>query len=295
MFCVSNYILENDWLRVTVSDLGAELLSIYDIQKEQEYLWYGDKKYWPRRAPVLFPFVGITKNKQYTFEGRRYGMTQHGFARDMVFECTEQTPEVLWFKLCANEETMKSYPFDFVLELGYELSERSLKVLWKVTNPADRTMYFSIGAHPGFLCPLKAEEKRSSYFIDFHTDKDITYSLIKQDGLVGIYGEHLALDHGIAAVDDHMFDRDALIIEDKQTQEVSLLDGEKKPYLTVRFDAPLFGVWAPPGGDTPFVCIEPWYGRCDSVDFDGELHQRDYEQAILAHGIFEKAYVIDIH
>lgn len=291
---MSSYVIENESLRITVTSLGAELQSIYDVDKQQEYLWNGDGKYWARRAPILFPFVGLTKNKQYVFEGKTYGTTQHGFARDMEFECTVQEAESVWFKLCSDEDTKQRYPFDFILEVGYVLEQRALKVLWKVTNPSQKTMYFSIGAHPGFMCPLKADEKQSSYYIDFHTDKDIEYNLIKQDGLVGIYGEQLALDHGIAAIDEHMFDRDALIVENRQTQAVSLLDADKNPYITVRFDAPLFGVWSPDHKGAPFVCIEPWYGRCDSVDFEGELPDRAYGQVLEPEGIFEKEYVIEI-
>lgn len=292
---MSNYVLENDFLKVTVASLGAELQSIYDKDKEQEYLWNGDGKYWPRRAPVLFPFVGMLKNKEYIYQGKAYDMTQHGFARDFEFECTCQEESCLWFRLNSSERTLELYPFEFIFEIGYELDGRCLKVLWKVTNPSENKMYFSIGAHPGFMCPLKDCEKQPSYFIDFHTDKNLQYNLIKQDGLVGIYGEELALDQGIVSIDAHMFDRDALIIENSQTQAVSLLDSHKKPYVTVHFDAPLFGVWSPAGKNAPFVCIEPWYGRCDRVDFNGTLEQREYGQKLDAHAVFEKNYIIEIH
>ena len=120
-------------------------------------------------------------------------MGQHGFARDMDFDCIRQDKDCLWFRLCSDEETLSKYPFEFCLEIGYVLKGRDLTVLWKVTNPSDQTMYFSIGAHPAFMCPLKADEKQWDYFIDFHTDQDISYNLIKQDGLVGIYGD-AALD-----------------------------------------------------------------------------------------------------
>lgn len=292
---MSNYVLENDFLKVTIASLGAELQSIYDKDKEQEYLWNGDEKYWPRRAPVLFPFVGMLKNKEYIYQGKAYDMTQHGFARDFDFECTCQEESCLWFRLNSNERTLALYPFEFIFEIGYELDGRSLKVLWKVTNPSENKLYFSIGAHPGFMCPLKDHEKQTSYFIDFHTDKNLQYNLIKQDGLVGIYGEVLALDQGLVSIDANMFDRDALIIENSQTQAVSLLDSHKKPYVTVHFDAPLFGVWSPAGKNAPFVCIEPWYGRCDRVDFDGTLEQREYGQMLNAHEVFEKNYIIEIH
>ena len=49
------YSIENQYLKVVVSSLGAELQNIFDKEMKQEVLWQGDKKYWGRRAPVLFP------------------------------------------------------------------------------------------------------------------------------------------------------------------------------------------------------------------------------------------------
>ena len=51
------YSIENQYLKIEVSSLGAELQSIFDKEMKQEVLWQGDKKYWGRRAPVLFPNV----------------------------------------------------------------------------------------------------------------------------------------------------------------------------------------------------------------------------------------------
>ena len=48
--------LQNEYLTVEVSDLGAELQSIKDAD-DKEYLWQGDDKYWGRRSPILFPIV----------------------------------------------------------------------------------------------------------------------------------------------------------------------------------------------------------------------------------------------
>ena len=36
-----------------------------------------------------------------------------------------------------------------------------------------------------------------------------------------------------------------ILIEKNQAHQVSLCDPQKQPYLTVTFDAPLFGVWSP--------------------------------------------------
>ena len=77
-----------------------------------------------------------------------------------------------------------------------------------------------------------------------------------------------------------LFDDDALIIEDRQADSVSLTDSVGLEYLRVDFDTPLFGVWSPAGKDAPFICIEPWYGLADSEDFNGDISLRRYEMEL---------------
>lgn len=105
----------------------------------------------------------------------------------------------------------------------------------------------------------------------------LTIHTIADGGLINTETKDLKLDHGMITPTDELFAGDALIIEDRQTDRVSLLhNGES--YLTVKFNTPLFGVWSPAGKHAPFICIEPWYGRADGVDFEGELADRKYSQ-----------------
>ena len=81
----------------------------------------------------------------------------------------------------------------------------------------------------------------------------------------GVLGERLRtypLVNREMAVTDDLFDEDALVLESRQASRVSLVDGNGGTYVTVSFDAPVFGIWSP-SGDAPFVCIEPWYGVSD--------------------------------
>ena len=136
------YILENDILRAEIDSFGAELKSVKRKSDEKEYMWYGDKKYWGRTSPVLFPFVGSCNGKEYRYGGKTYPIGQHGFARDMEFTLESQNADSIWFALAANEETLAKYSFAFVLKIGYQLVENELKVLWKVENTDQKTMYF---------------------------------------------------------------------------------------------------------------------------------------------------------
>ena len=64
-------------------------------------------------------------------------------------------------------------------------------------------------------------------------------------------------------LDIHSFDKDALILENSQVKEVTLYNKEKKPISVCISTLRWWGCGAPPAKNAPFVCIEPWYGRCD--------------------------------
>lgn len=287
--------LENDLLEVTINSFGAELSSITGKETGTQYLWDADEKFWKRSAPVLFPFVGSLKDKKYTVDGKDYPMGQHGFARDMEFSVVSETNDEAWFELRSNDDTLAKFPFEFVLKIGYKLDGNDIKVIWHVENPGDKELLFSIGGHPAFMCPVTEDGKQSDYYLKFDADKALTYGLLSGDGLLDRDDYLLGVDiNGYCAIDEHMFDKDALIIEHFQASKVSLCTPDKKPYLTVSFDAPLFGLWSPAGKGAPFVCIEPWYGRCDRTDFSGELKDREYGNVLAVGETFEKSYDITI-
>lgn len=285
-------IIENDNLKVTINHFGAEICSVIKKETGVEYMWNADEKYWKRNAPVLFPFVGSLKNKEFLYEGNAYSMGQHGFARDMEFSLVSNDGKQVWFSLSSDDSTYEKYPFAFTLEIGYVLEGNSLKVLWKVVNEDEKEMYFSIGGHPAFMCPLNNEGQQTDYFISFDTEKDLTYSKLSDNGLVYKKDNVLATNGGMLKVDEHLFDEDALVVEGNQAHMVSLCKPDGKPYLTVAFDAPLFGLWSPAKKNAPFICIEPWYGRCDSEEFAGTLAEREYGHTLSVGEDFEVSFDI---
>lgn len=296
---MSTYTLKNDILAIEIDDCGAELTRILHQNTQTDYLWSGDPTYWKRRSPILFPIVGSLKDKTYSYQGQTYSLPQHGFARDLTFSLVNQTEKEIWFSLNSDEETHKVYPFDFRLELGYLLQENQIVVLWKVINTGEDHLFFSIGGHPAFLCPLKEGERQSDYYIKFDSDQPIHYLLVDENGLAirkPFEEQHiLTTEDGFLPIYSHLFDRDALIIEENQFHCISFADSTKKPYLSVQFDAPLFGLWSPAKKNAPFICIEPWYGRCDANNFSGALEEREYSNNLAAGEVFEASYTITIH
>ena len=280
--------LKNSTMTAVFDTHGAELKSL--VKDGREYMWNADPAYWNRTSPVLFPFVGAVKDGVYRYKGYEYPMGQHGFARDREFEIAGQTEASVSFRLDADAETRKVYPFDFELTIIYALHKNELKTTWIVKNLGDSTMYFSIGAHPAFMVKTDADGTFKGNYIQVDAHDELVARDFA-DGLVKKTTHTITLDDdGCFALDEHTFDNGVHIFEHDQAQRVSILDSEKKPYVTVEFNTPLFGLWSPEKKNAPFLCIEPWYGRADSEDFNGEISERRHEHSLGAGVSFRGGY-----
>ena len=288
------YEISNGVISIAAVLKGAELVSLK--KSGTEYLWQADSVVWNRSAPNLFPFVGKLNGGVYRFEGKTYSMTPHGFARDVPFSLSKRTDTYLRFALSDTEETRKVYPFPFLFEITYTITGSTLTQTWRVTNTGKSMMYFSLGAHPGFVCPVQGE-KLTDWTIRFSGDKKIdrvTAHTINVAGLVQEKTDSYALSDGAVRVTADMFSHDALIFENSGIKAVTLLDKSKKEFVRVDFDTGVFGLWSPQERGAPFLCIEPWYGRCDRAGFSGELSEREWGNALPPSAVFEKSFSITL-
>ena len=284
--------LTSDLLTISIATHGAELCSIID-RSGREYLWQADPRYWKRHSPILFPIVGSVRDGHFTIDGRQYSMSQHGFARDSDFTPLGSTGDEAWYELTSSDTTLAAYPYKFRLQVGYRLTGETVTVIWRVTNTDDRDIYFQIGAHPAFYYPDYGSDGERGY-LWFDREDSFTYLRIGDGACASLTPHSQPLDGHLLRLDTHTFDIDTFIIEGSQLTSVALLDRERRPHLTMQFDSPLLGIWSPPRKDAPFVCIEPWYGRCDREGFEGEFRDRDHVNRLAAGQTFEASYKIII-
>ena len=287
--------LSNSILTVQIAEHGAELQSIKKDGKE--YLWQGDAKFWGRRSPVLFPIVGRVWNNKYRHTGNTYEIGQHGFARDMAFKLTYKEDKGAVYWLESTPDTLGKFPFPFRLLVGYLLEENKITVKWRVENLGAMDMYFQIGAHPAFYFPeFDAATKDRGFFV-FDRKSDLEYIMPIEKGCVSPERHVLKSNkEGLMPIDIHTFDCDTYIFDNKQLKKITLLDKKKKPHISLEFNSPLVALWSPTKThpDCPFVCIEPWYGRCDSVGYSGELKDREWIQKLEPKETFDVEYKIII-
>ena len=270
-------ILENEQIKVMVADSGAELSSVYDKENGVERLWDANPEVWNRHAPILFPFVGKVANGAYRIGEKEYPMkTQHGFARDMEFECVEETGTSVTHKLVATDVTKEIYPFDFELVVTHKLNAENPRVLeieWEVKNTGEGLMYYSVGGHPAFTLPVKESAEREAYYLKFTGSDKLSYVGVNpENGLAAVDTvKELPMEDGYVKFFDDIYD--TLIFDYKNIESVSIAKPDKTPYVTMTCEQfPFLGIWTKTTGN--FICLEPWVGRTDNDGFKGTLEEK---------------------
>lgn len=270
-------ILENELLKVSVADYGAELSSVYDKENGFERIWDANPDVWNRHAPILFPFVGKTINGVYRIGDKQYDMkTQHGFARDMVFECVEESADSVTHRIVATDDTRKIYPYEFELLVTHRLDKdnpRMLSVDWEIVNHGDDVMYCSIGAHPGFMLPVSDYKERENYYFEFPGKEALTYFGASDKGFgISDVKKALPLEDGFVKYYDDIYP--TFIFDYQDIDVVRIAKPDKTPYVTVYCAGfPMLGIWTNPDGGN-YICLEPWYGRCDDEGFEGTIDEK---------------------
>ena len=257
--------IKNEFLTVSLNLMGAELSSIKNNQTQREYLWQGNPAVWSGQAPLLFPITGRLLNDSYTHKDKKYSLPKHGFARKTAFSLMRTKPNLAVFGLFDSEKTRESYPFRFYLGAEYRLEGKKLIVTHTIQNKDTSTMYFSFGAHPAFNITVGDS-------VVFSEKEKLTTLLTNEYGYVA--GEKtLAEKDDTVVIDEHIFDADALFFPAMKSTSAKIVTKEGKDILQMTYGkVPYLGLWAKPGA--PYVCIEPWFGICDSENVSGILKEK---------------------
>lgn len=284
--------IQNEQLTAKISHLGAELTSLKDNETGIEYLWQGDSAHWPRQSPNLFPIIGSLKNDEFFYEGQAYKLSQHGFALRTKFNLISQSEDRVTFSMTSGDKTLKVYPFQFEFRITFELTNRSLTVKYQVFNLDDKEMYFSIGGHPGFNCPIRSGENRSEYKLVFDQQENVGIHLREGRLRSGKSAQFLKNENTIP-ITGNLFDNGALIFSNLKSKSIQINRGDER-ILTVHFDGfSNLGIWSS-GQSSPFVCIEPWFGMTDPSYTDQNISKKEGIVTLPAWKEFVAAYSIEL-
>ena len=256
-------------LEIVTSPIGAELTSIK--YNSEERLHQGEsvldkegKVFWKRHAPVLFPIVGSLKNNTTYIDGKKYQMSQHGFARDMVFDIVNISEREHTYVLKYNEDTLKMYPYKFELYISYIIEDNKLTIIYKVKNLDIRPIYFGIGGHPAFIIDLK----NNKYKVEFeNAENNIKFSQLDA-GLISYKNNYinnsLMSNNRCIEISKDTFSHDAIIMSGLSSRKLRLYENniEKLEFEFGQFK--YLSLWSKK--NAPFLCIEPWQTTADYTD-----------------------------
>lgn len=262
--------IASDRLSATIRAQGGELVALSNA--DGPALWDGGPE-WPRHAPVLFPVVGRLTDDTLIHQGQSHRLTQHGFARDALFDWVERSPARAVLELRESEATLAAFPFRFLLRMTYEIEAATLTVVTRVENPGDEPLTCGVGAHPAFAWPLAEGAAKDDHVLVFPQPEPGPGRSVEA-GLLG--GEiPLPFEGAELALADNLFANDAIVIPGAVNSSVRFSardeEGREVRALTVAWEGYKdLGIWSKPSG-APFLCIEPWYGMASDIGWQGEF------------------------
>lgn len=280
-------------LCVTLKLTGAEMCSILDLRDGCEHLWQADPKFWGRHAPILFPTVGESKGGAITVSGVSYPMGRHGFARFSDFELLGMDDSSATFRLASNEQTHRSYPFDFIFETGYHVNEATIEQTFYVKNTGNVPLAFQLGGHPAFVVPCGNTGDYADHAIVLGHKGSYNRHLLTNNGLFSGEARPFMRDTDRFALSHELFEEDAVVFKDAGITSAALLNNVTGKQVQMRFDGfPHLGVWSVPGAG--YVCIEPWIGCADDADGTNDIFLKDSAVKLHSGQSFRASFSITI-
>ncbi len=262
--------ISNAYLSVDIDEKGG-CISKITYAPNKEVLTFPGADYWNYCDHILFPFCGRMNDGYYEYCGKKYKADLHGFAKDSVFSVVEKEENRVKLAFSETEQTLAVYPFEFSFAVTYELKENTLSVAYEVANTGDKTMYFMLGAHPGFL--LDADKTDEA---DLHSEDN---EYLPLDGVL-LSRENCLEKNGVIKLDKSFFHQHNTFIVKRKNSTLTIK--RKKYSLDIKSDSPLIALWAD-GKRDQYVCAESWWGACDyAVNPIRELCEKSYINTLEA-------------
>lgn len=284
----------NQALEIKISPIGAELQSIKD-KEGIEYLWQGNSQYWAGRATNLFPFVGRLPGGKYTYGGKEYEMTSHGFCRGNEFSVISHSTESVEFFIESNDAFRAIYPFEFRFSIIYTLVNDRLEITYKVINTDSKEIYFGLGAHPGFNVPIANEGEFTDYYLEFNEKSNPNRVLTSETCFIsGEESVYPLENQDTISLSHDLFDDDAIILKGMPSV-IRIKNKIGAPEIELSYPQMTYLVlWHTVKKDAPFICVEPWEslpGRDVEIE---DLQTHPYMTVLESDKVYENKWSISI-
>ena len=270
-------IIENEYYKIIANTHGGNIKHIISKKYGEDYLWKGRPFVWKLDTDVLFPVICKVKDWIYRYQNKEYFMPVHGFASRTRYKLIEYKDDVIAFELKNTSESEQIYPFKFSLINKYELKGREIVSEYTVKNTDDKELYFNLGVHPSFACPMYgAGDDLEDYYLKFEKkeEKATILEINDNDYLTGnekIFKENF----DEILINDELFKDGTKIFNNLESNKVTLASRKHNRSITVDFEEfNILSLWGP-DRMVDFICIEPWNGHADLDSFTGEISEKE--------------------
>jgi galactose mutarotase-like enzyme len=259
---------EENGLRLIVSRLGAELISLARVNEAGEWtgFLYRDNDLstpsqgWANHATVMGYYLHRLKNGRSLYRGREIKGGNHGFLRSKTWRLAgfsgEGSGASLRYRITPEDFSPVEYPFKVGVDLTYKIELNTVSVLFEFQNhEPELTAHVAFGLHPGFA---------ATSFESFHLQMPR-----------GCYRRYFSPDNFLSgqtrdiefAGGEMPFPKTELpgsiILElvDVPRRLFAYVDPPSGRWMTLNLiGVPYLTLWSDGG---PFLCIEPCWGLTD--------------------------------
>lgn len=256
---------EENGLRIIVSRLGAELISVAKRNSAGEWIGFlhrdnettPPEKGWANHATVMGYFLHRIKNERTLYRGQEIRGGTHSFLRGKVwhFQPPEHANELI-YRITPEDFSPSEYPLKVSLDLTYRIEGSRLSVTFRFKNDEpELTAHVGFGLHPGFAAKsfdsFRFQMPAGLYRRHFSPTNYLsgeTEDIRFEGGEMPFAKEKLPGSYILELVDvpDRKF-----LFSDPPTGRSVAIDLTGVPYLTL---------WCDGGA---FLCVEPCWGLTD--------------------------------
>ena len=256
---------ETDGLRLIVSRLGAELISV--ARRDSAGGWIGflnrdneigpPAKGWANHATVMGYFLHRLKNERSLYRGHEIRGGTHSFLRTKIWHRVESNrDDELVYRITPDDFSATEYPLKVALDLSYRIEAARIAVTFHFKNEEpELTAHVGFGLHPGFA---------ATSFESFRFEMP-----------AGVYRRHFSPGNFLSGeTEDIEFGGGEMPFERAKLPGSYILEFVDVPDRTLTFSDPPSGrsvaldltsvpyltLWSDGG---PFLCVEPCWGLTD--------------------------------
>ena len=257
---------EENGLRIIVSRLGAELISLARRDKSGEWIGflYRDNDItkpsqgWANHATVMGYFLHRLRDGHSLYRGQEIKGGTHSFLRTKTWRLVRNRIEngVLMYRITPEDFSTIEYPLKVSLDLTYTIDVNSVRIAFDFKNDEPNLIaHVGFGLHPGFA---------ATSFESFHLQMP-----------AGKYRRHFSPDNYLSGETEDVnfgggempFAKDKLpgsyILEliDVPDRQLVYVDPPSRRSVTLDLTGvPYLTLWSDGG---PFLCLEPCWGLTD--------------------------------